>query len=617
MDPSPLRAKILETIVRKSSLKQQVFDNTFATFNELKDILFEMSSEWDDELDGRIDRRVRIEYRDRGKFETQFQVASDLLIFRMHTDVFEFDANHLVWQSPYVQADRDNSYCGIIDIYNFLSDSFKFNRNADEGYLIGRIFINRERCYFVEGKRQTSMRPIAFGRAAITREALVGILETAIAYSLDFDLLTRDGRPVQHQDGQLEVRHGQTPGLRLRRGGHLTAPDHPAFRTMKPICLLFVLPLLGTGCRTEQSAYLEKALSQLERIERVAYRRSSESYLPGDTIPRRYLRHSYLSYYNADDTTRIDGGYDGTIAVDLDHDRREVVIDDFSIPRAPYRLTDMTFFCRAEAILRYVLTTSDPIRTEFTPCGDGYRLRLDIDRDCVVEFWGRPYYNRPPRELFPEAEHSAYEIVFDSERMPRKLRREQTHQITVDSVFDVRIDYEPQAPLRLEAYYPDGYMLRKRKLRNQAKKPYDIVGRQAPDWTLVDADSTAVSLGDLRSRVLLIQFTGIGCGPCHASIPFLRSLEERYTPADVGVVAIETWGTPLRSLGVYVRRNRINYPMLAGTDETVDAYLPDRAVPVYLLVDAERRVRHAFCGYTPAESDRTITEAIDSLLREQ
>lgn len=159
----------------------------------------------------------------------------------------------------------------------------------------------------------------------------------------------------------------------------------------------------------------------------------------------------------------------------------------------------MTFFCRAEAILRYVLTTSDPIRTEFTPCGDGYRLRLDIDRDCVVEFWGRPYYNRPPRELFPEAEHSAYEIVFDSERMPRKLRREQTHQITVDSVFDVRIDYEPQAPLRLEAYYPDGYMLRKRKLRNQAKKPYDIVGRQAPDWTLVDADSTAVSLGDLRA----------------------------------------------------------------------------------------------------------------------
>ena len=189
MDPSPLRAKILETIVRKSSLKQQVFDNTFATFNELKDILFEMSSEWDDELDGRIDRRVRIEYRDRGKFETQFQVASDLLIFRMHTDVFEFDANHLIWQNPYVQSDRENSYCGLINIYNFLSDSFKFNRNADEGYLIGRIFINRERRYFVEGKQQTSMRAMNFGKAEIDREALIGILEPAIWFALNFDLL--------------------------------------------------------------------------------------------------------------------------------------------------------------------------------------------------------------------------------------------------------------------------------------------------------------------------------------------------------------------------------------------------------------------------------------------
>ena len=143
MDKSPLREKILATIINKSTLKQHIFDNTFATFNELKDVLFEIASELDDDLDGKLDKRVRIEYRDRGKFEAQLQIANDLLIFRMHTDVFEFDSNHIIWQNEYVQTERDNSYCGVIDIYNFLSDSFKFNRNADEGYLIGRIFINR------------------------------------------------------------------------------------------------------------------------------------------------------------------------------------------------------------------------------------------------------------------------------------------------------------------------------------------------------------------------------------------------------------------------------------------------------------------------------------------
>lgn len=189
MDKSPLREKILATIINKSTLKQHIFDNAFTTFNELKDVLFEIASELDDELDGKLDKRVRIEYRDRGKFEAQLQIASDLLIFRMHTDIFEFDSNHIIWQNEYVQRERDNSYCGVIDIYNFLSDSFKFNRNADEGYLIGRIFINREKCFFVEGKRQTLVRPMAFGKEKITREDLVAIMETAINYAINFDLL--------------------------------------------------------------------------------------------------------------------------------------------------------------------------------------------------------------------------------------------------------------------------------------------------------------------------------------------------------------------------------------------------------------------------------------------
>ena len=189
MESIPLRKKILETIVSKSTLKQKVFDNTFATFNDLKETLLEMASEMDDQLDGLLDRRVRLEYRDRGKFEAQIQGANDLLIFQMHTDVIEFEPNHVIWQNPYVQTDRDNSYCGVINIYNFLSDSFKFNRNADEGYLIGRIFINREKCYFVEGKQQTSMRPMQFGKAEIDSEALVRILESAIYYALNFDLL--------------------------------------------------------------------------------------------------------------------------------------------------------------------------------------------------------------------------------------------------------------------------------------------------------------------------------------------------------------------------------------------------------------------------------------------
>ncbi len=184
-----LREDILKTIAIKSNLKQKVFDTTFTSFNLLKDTLFEMASEIDDQLEGQLDRRVRLEYRDRGKFEAQMQVANDTLIFQMQTDIFQFDLEHAIWKNEFVEGDRAKTYCGVVNIYNFLSDSFKFNRNADEGYLIGRIFINADRYFFVEGKGQNGVKSDKFGSATLDRIALIEILESAIHYSINFDLL--------------------------------------------------------------------------------------------------------------------------------------------------------------------------------------------------------------------------------------------------------------------------------------------------------------------------------------------------------------------------------------------------------------------------------------------
>ncbi len=184
-----LRESILKTIIFKSNLKQRIYDNTFTAFNLLKETLFEMASEMDDALEGKLDRRVRLEYRDRGKFETQLQVAGDLLLFQMQSNIFIFEDKSPIWNNEYVAMDRANAYCGVINIYNFLADSFKLNRNADEGYLIGRIFINGANQYFVEGKRHFTMRHDNFGERELNRTELVEILETALLYSLNFDPL--------------------------------------------------------------------------------------------------------------------------------------------------------------------------------------------------------------------------------------------------------------------------------------------------------------------------------------------------------------------------------------------------------------------------------------------
>lgn len=188
-DYSKSRTAIMEALRAKANLQQKVFDNTLHTLTKLKDALHEMTSELNDDLEEELDKRVKVEYRDRGKFEAQIQIGENVLLFLMHTNIFSFNRENPIWQNNYVKEDRHNSYCGIINIYNFLTDSIKYSRPTDEGYLVGRIFVNHEMQYFVEGKRQNIKRHNRFGSGTIDKEALITIIETAINYSLEFDLL--------------------------------------------------------------------------------------------------------------------------------------------------------------------------------------------------------------------------------------------------------------------------------------------------------------------------------------------------------------------------------------------------------------------------------------------
>jgi len=188
MENPSTQQKIQNLLSEKAVVKQKIYDITLEVFGIIKEVLKEIEEDYNDKLKG-YDKRVRLEYNDQGQYEAELKVAGDLLIFSMHTNVFEFDRDHSIWKLSYVSDNVLNSYCGIIYIYNFLADSFKYNRLDDLGYLIGRIFINRENHYFVEGKRQMGFLYNNFGTAVIDKKSLRAIIETAIMYALEFDLL--------------------------------------------------------------------------------------------------------------------------------------------------------------------------------------------------------------------------------------------------------------------------------------------------------------------------------------------------------------------------------------------------------------------------------------------
>jgi molybdopterin converting factor small subunit len=182
------KTAILSTLREKANLKQLVYQNTKEVFEELRQIIFELEKEYNKELKEQ-NNNILLSYEDKGEFEFQLSVASDVLVFSLYTNVFQFNRDHNVWEQEYVKKDPSNAYSGIINIYNFLSDSFKYNRLDDLGYLVARIFINQERHFIVEGKRQMSLLQTDLSASKANKESLRVIVETAMNYSLNFDLL--------------------------------------------------------------------------------------------------------------------------------------------------------------------------------------------------------------------------------------------------------------------------------------------------------------------------------------------------------------------------------------------------------------------------------------------
>jgi hypothetical protein len=181
--------ELFNKLIDKATLKQKVYHNTLDSLNFLKKSMAALTSDYDS-LPSKQSKRIPFIYNDLGEFEAELKFAADTLVFMMHSNVFEIPRDHEVMKSPYIKEDKERSYCGIINIFNFLSDSFKYNRLNDVGYLIGRVHVNKDMHYFTEGKREIGFLYNSFGVTIMDEKSASEILHSAIYYTINFDLLT-------------------------------------------------------------------------------------------------------------------------------------------------------------------------------------------------------------------------------------------------------------------------------------------------------------------------------------------------------------------------------------------------------------------------------------------
>lgn len=185
-----IREGMREMFLESAAQKEAIRTRTLLTLEAIKELLHELVHDLNQALKGE-DERLRLEYRDRGKYEAEMRLGEDLLLVTMPPHVCRIPFENACWElGTYVSGIQpETGNCGVINFYNFLSDSFRYNRSDDQGYLVGRLFVSRDGAFFTEGKRLGAYSVLRYGEETLSRDALADILLTVLDFILDFDLL--------------------------------------------------------------------------------------------------------------------------------------------------------------------------------------------------------------------------------------------------------------------------------------------------------------------------------------------------------------------------------------------------------------------------------------------
>lgn len=384
--------------------------------------------------------------------------------------------------------------------------------------------------------------------------------------------------------------------------------------------------LINQSCKEKpDNNLLKKVLANIDQIKSASYFSAVSASAPGDTMKFNSYNWYNKEYFNpADtfigstfawfqplDTSKLYYFYSGLAQLYIFPDSKTIEIDSFKTSTLPFRPIGPPFFNYTKNIIKYALETKDSISTSLHDFGDSLLFTLIIYGDKWVEFFGKPVYIKNPYGSGKEV--SRYDIwISKSNDLPYRYRRNLSHSTSWEACTNVKINNTSIEDFIPSKYFPVDYAIAVRGKESPAK--IDLTGRTAPDFTLKDFNGSTVSLKGLKSKVLVIQFTGIGCGPCHASLPFLKQLVADNKSKSFELVSIETWSKNIDGIKRYYLNNNLNYKFLVSSKEVSKDYKVN-GVPAFYILDEKRVIRKIIQGYGKETTDKEIKDIVNYLIK--
>jgi thiol-disulfide isomerase/thioredoxin len=121
------------------------------------------------------------------------------------------------------------------------------------------------------------------------------------------------------------------------------------------------------------------------------------------------------------------------------------------------------------------------------------------------------------------------------------------------------------------------------------------LGNLAPDFQLQSLDGQTVSLGNLQSKPVLINFWATWCSPCRSEMPYIQEIYEEWSGKGLVVLAINMGESPSK-VGEFMQFYNLSFTVLLDTKQAIAQEYNIQYIPTTFFVDKDGIIQDKMIG---------------------
>jgi peroxiredoxin len=137
----------------------------------------------------------------------------------------------------------------------------------------------------------------------------------------------------------------------------------------------------------------------------------------------------------------------------------------------------------------------------------------------------------------------------------------------------------------------------------------------APGFSLRSSDGQQVSLGQMKGKVVMVNFWATWCVPCRQEMPHLQALYERYNSLGFELLAVNVEKNNAEGARKWLEETPVTFPVLFDPNNEVTKLYKVQTMPSTVLVARDGTMRFIHHGYKPGYENEYQTQ-VRALLRE-